>query len=155
MGNDSQRAVQYLHKMGFTSAKDIIRGLEGQARDVDPNLSMYQRIFFIVSLPNNVYLISLTDFILAFAVLYFLMYEQMKVIMSSIGYKFVFIQLPVVFHNEVFNWYQTSNENMAFTSLNTTSTTLIQTCLKQAALGSESTSTVICSYRKGKTMSSL
>ena len=40
-GNDSQRAVQYLHKMGFTSAKDIIGGLEGWARDVDPNLPMY------------------------------------------------------------------------------------------------------------------
>ncbi|THG03947.1 hypothetical protein TEA_008822 [Camellia sinensis var. sinensis] len=26
-GNDSQRAVDYLHKMGFTSAKDIIGGL--------------------------------------------------------------------------------------------------------------------------------
>ncbi|PON91906.1 Ubiquitin-activating enzyme E [Trema orientale] len=40
-GNDSQRAVQYLHKMGFTSAKDIIGGLEGWARDVDPNFPMY------------------------------------------------------------------------------------------------------------------
>ncbi|EXB63276.1 Adenylyltransferase and sulfurtransferase MOCS3 [Morus notabilis] len=40
-GNDSQRAVQYLHKMGFTSAKDIIGGIEGCARDVDPNLPMY------------------------------------------------------------------------------------------------------------------
>ena len=40
-GNDSQRAVQYLHKMGFTSAKDTIGGLEGWARDVNPNLPMY------------------------------------------------------------------------------------------------------------------
>ncbi|KAF3453401.1 hypothetical protein FNV43_RR03841 [Rhamnella rubrinervis] len=40
-GNDSQRAVQYLHKMGFTSAKDIIGGLEGWARDVDPNFPTY------------------------------------------------------------------------------------------------------------------
>ncbi|KAK6122190.1 hypothetical protein DH2020_044069 [Rehmannia glutinosa] len=35
-GNDSQRAVEYLHKMGFTSAKDIIGGLESWAHDVDP-----------------------------------------------------------------------------------------------------------------------
>ncbi|KAM6580495.1 hypothetical protein CsatA_004269 [Cannabis sativa] len=40
-GNDSQRAVQSLHKLGFTSAKDILGGLEGWARDVDPNLPMY------------------------------------------------------------------------------------------------------------------
>ncbi|XP_062077603.1 adenylyltransferase and sulfurtransferase MOCS3 [Humulus lupulus] len=40
-GNDSQRAVQSLHKLGFTSAKDIIGGLEGWAKDVDPNLPMY------------------------------------------------------------------------------------------------------------------
>lgn len=40
-GNDSQRAVQYLHKMGFTSAKDIIGGLEGWARDVDPKFPTY------------------------------------------------------------------------------------------------------------------
>lgn len=40
-GNDSQRAVEYLHKMGFTSAKDIIGGLEGWARDVDPNFPTY------------------------------------------------------------------------------------------------------------------
>lgn len=40
-GNDSQRAVQYLHKIGFTSAKDIVGGLEGWARDVDPSLPMY------------------------------------------------------------------------------------------------------------------
>ncbi|KAL0460442.1 UNVERIFIED_CONTAM: Adenylyltransferase and sulfurtransferase MOCS3 [Sesamum latifolium] len=30
-GNDSQRAVQYLHKMGFASAKDITGGLESWA----------------------------------------------------------------------------------------------------------------------------
>ncbi|XP_059666439.1 adenylyltransferase and sulfurtransferase MOCS3 [Cornus florida] len=40
-GNDSQRAVQYLHKMGFTSAKDIIGGLESWAHDVDPNCPTY------------------------------------------------------------------------------------------------------------------
>ncbi|KAM1149381.1 hypothetical protein ACFX15_029822 [Malus domestica] len=40
-GNDSQRAVQYLHKMGFTSAKDIIGGLEGWAHEVDPNVPTY------------------------------------------------------------------------------------------------------------------
>ncbi|KAB5521153.1 hypothetical protein DKX38_025472 [Salix brachista] len=40
-GNDSQRAVQLLHKMGFTSARDIIGGLEAWARDVDPNLPTY------------------------------------------------------------------------------------------------------------------
>ncbi|XP_048332433.1 adenylyltransferase and sulfurtransferase MOCS3 isoform X2 [Ziziphus jujuba] len=40
-GNDSQRAVQYLHKVGFTSAKDIIGGLEGWARDVDPDFPAY------------------------------------------------------------------------------------------------------------------
>ncbi|KAL5548461.1 hypothetical protein UlMin_003692 [Ulmus minor] len=40
-GNDSQRAVQLLHKMGFTSARDIVGGLEGWARDVDSNFPMY------------------------------------------------------------------------------------------------------------------
>ncbi|GKV17718.1 hypothetical protein SLEP1_g28185 [Rubroshorea leprosula] len=40
-GNDSQRAVQYLHKMGFTTAKDIVGGLESWAHDVDPNFPMY------------------------------------------------------------------------------------------------------------------
>ncbi|PSS06116.1 Molybdopterin-synthase [Actinidia chinensis var. chinensis] len=40
-GNDSQRAVQLLHKMGFTSAKDIIGGLESWAHDVDPNFPTY------------------------------------------------------------------------------------------------------------------
>lgn len=40
-GNDSQRAVQYLHNVGFTSAKDIIGGLEGWAKDVDPNFPTY------------------------------------------------------------------------------------------------------------------
>ncbi|KAK9072260.1 hypothetical protein SSX86_008693 [Deinandra increscens subsp. villosa] len=34
-GNDSQRAVQLLHRMGFTSAKDIVGGLESWAHDVD------------------------------------------------------------------------------------------------------------------------
>ncbi|KAL6196274.1 hypothetical protein ACLB2K_031889 [Fragaria x ananassa] len=40
-GNDSQRAVQSLHKLGFTSARDIIGGLEGWARDVDPDFPTY------------------------------------------------------------------------------------------------------------------
>lgn len=40
-GNDSQRAVEYLHKIGFTSAKDIIGGLESWAHDVDPNFPTY------------------------------------------------------------------------------------------------------------------
>ncbi|KAK4482979.1 hypothetical protein RD792_010153 [Penstemon davidsonii] len=40
-GNDSQRAVEYLHKMGFTSAKDIVGGLESWANDVDPKFPTY------------------------------------------------------------------------------------------------------------------
>lgn len=40
-GNDSQRAVDYLHKMGFPTAKDIVGGLESWARDVDPNFPAY------------------------------------------------------------------------------------------------------------------
>ncbi|CAN1339942.1 Adenylyltransferase and sulfurtransferase MOCS3 [Linum perenne] len=40
-GNDSQRAVELLQKMGFPSAKDIVGGLEGWAREVDPNLPTY------------------------------------------------------------------------------------------------------------------
>jgi adenylyltransferase/sulfurtransferase len=40
-GNDSQRAVQSLHKMGFTSARDIVGGLESWAHDVDPNFPTY------------------------------------------------------------------------------------------------------------------
>ncbi|KAL8516598.1 hypothetical protein ACS0TY_015022 [Phlomoides rotata] len=40
-GNDSQRAVEYLHKMGFPSAKDIIGGLESWAQDVDPKFPAY------------------------------------------------------------------------------------------------------------------
>ncbi|PIN14020.1 Molybdopterin synthase sulfurylase [Handroanthus impetiginosus] len=40
-GNDSQRAVDCLHKMGFTSAKDIIGGLESWAHDVDPKFPTY------------------------------------------------------------------------------------------------------------------
>ncbi|KAE9596377.1 hypothetical protein Lal_00048825 [Lupinus albus] len=40
-GNDSQRAVQSLQKMGFTSAKDIIGGLESWAHNVDPNFPTY------------------------------------------------------------------------------------------------------------------
>ncbi|XP_073122108.1 adenylyltransferase and sulfurtransferase MOCS3-like [Henckelia pumila] len=40
-GNDSQRAVQYLHKNGYTSTKDIIGGLESWAHDVDPKFPTY------------------------------------------------------------------------------------------------------------------
>lgn len=40
-GNDSQRAAHYLHQMGFTSARDIIGGLESWAYDVDPNFPIY------------------------------------------------------------------------------------------------------------------
>ncbi|KAF6159127.1 hypothetical protein GIB67_032744 [Kingdonia uniflora] len=40
-GNDSQRAVQYLHKIGFTSARDIVGGLESWAKNVDPNFPAY------------------------------------------------------------------------------------------------------------------
>lgn len=40
-GNDSQRAVQYLHEMGFTSAKDIVGGLVSWASDVDPKFPTY------------------------------------------------------------------------------------------------------------------
>ncbi|XP_073158295.1 adenylyltransferase and sulfurtransferase MOCS3-like [Henckelia pumila] len=40
-GNDSQRGVQFLHKNGYTSAKDIIGGLESWAHDVDPKFPIY------------------------------------------------------------------------------------------------------------------
>lgn len=40
-GNDSQRAVQALHKLGLTSARDIIGGLESWANDVDPSFPVY------------------------------------------------------------------------------------------------------------------
>lgn len=40
-GNDSQRAVQCLQKMGFTSAKDIVGGLESWAYNVDPKFPTY------------------------------------------------------------------------------------------------------------------
>uniref|UniRef100_A0A2P2KVE2 Adenylyltransferase and sulfurtransferase MOCS3 n=1 Tax=Rhizophora mucronata TaxID=61149 RepID=A0A2P2KVE2_RHIMU len=40
-GNDSQRAVQLLHNMGFTAAKDIIGGLEAWAHNVDPKFPTY------------------------------------------------------------------------------------------------------------------
>ncbi|XP_009120036.1 adenylyltransferase and sulfurtransferase MOCS3 [Brassica rapa] len=40
-GNDSQRAVQYLRDSGFSSAKDIIGGLEAWAADVNPNFPSY------------------------------------------------------------------------------------------------------------------
>ncbi|KAK3199801.1 hypothetical protein Dsin_023216 [Dipteronia sinensis] len=40
-GNDSQRAVQCLQKMGFDSARDIIGGLESWGHDVDPNFPTY------------------------------------------------------------------------------------------------------------------
>lgn len=40
-GNDSQRAVQYLKKVGLTHVKDIVGGMEGWAHDVDPNFPTY------------------------------------------------------------------------------------------------------------------
>ncbi|PWA51990.1 MoeZ/MoeB [Artemisia annua] len=40
-GNDSQRAVDLLHKAGFTSAKDIVGGLESWAHDVDQRFPTY------------------------------------------------------------------------------------------------------------------
>ncbi|KAF5196419.1 Adenylyltransferase and sulfurtransferase mocs3 [Thalictrum thalictroides] len=40
-GNDSQRAVHYLHQMGFTAARDIVGGLESWASDIDPNFPTY------------------------------------------------------------------------------------------------------------------
>ncbi|KAF3679158.1 Adenylyltransferase and sulfurtransferase MOCS3-1 [Capsicum annuum] len=40
-GNDSQRAVELLHKLGFSSAKDIIGGLESWAHNVDPKFPTY------------------------------------------------------------------------------------------------------------------
>ncbi|KAL0000748.1 hypothetical protein SO802_014529 [Lithocarpus litseifolius] len=40
-GNDSQRAVQNLYKLGFTSARDIVGGLESWAHDVDSNFPTY------------------------------------------------------------------------------------------------------------------
>lgn len=40
-GNDSQRAIQYLHEVGLTSAKDIVGGLESWVRDVDPGFPIY------------------------------------------------------------------------------------------------------------------
>ncbi|CAO2835890.1 unnamed protein product [Amaranthus hypochondriacus] len=40
-GNDSQRAVQLLHELGFTSAKDIVGGLTSWAKEVDPNFPAY------------------------------------------------------------------------------------------------------------------
>lgn len=40
-GNDSQRAVQLLTENGFSSAKDIVGGLESWAKNVDPRFPMY------------------------------------------------------------------------------------------------------------------
>ncbi|EPS61089.1 hypothetical protein M569_13711, partial [Genlisea aurea] len=40
-GNDSQRAVEFLHKVGLSCAKDIIGGLESWAKDVDPTFPTY------------------------------------------------------------------------------------------------------------------
>lgn len=40
-GNDSQVAVELLHKLGFTSAKDIIGGLESWTHNVDPKFPTY------------------------------------------------------------------------------------------------------------------
>ncbi|KAL1540969.1 Adenylyltransferase and sulfurtransferase MOCS3 [Salvia divinorum] len=40
-GNDSQRAVELLHKKGFPFAMDIIGGLESWSQDVDPKFPIY------------------------------------------------------------------------------------------------------------------
>lgn len=40
-GNDSQRAVKLLHDNGFSSAKDIIGGLESWAQEIEHNFPMY------------------------------------------------------------------------------------------------------------------
>ncbi|GKD48004.1 adenylyltransferase and sulfurtransferase, partial [Tanacetum coccineum] len=40
-GNDSQSAVDLLHKAGFTSAKDIVGGLDSWAHDVDQRFPTY------------------------------------------------------------------------------------------------------------------
>lgn len=40
-GNDSQRAVEFLHQKGFAFAKDIVGGLESWSQDVDPEFPMY------------------------------------------------------------------------------------------------------------------
>ncbi|GJU25340.1 adenylyltransferase and sulfurtransferase [Tanacetum coccineum] len=40
-GNDSQSAVDLLHQAGFTSAKDIVGGLESWAHDVDQRFPTY------------------------------------------------------------------------------------------------------------------
>ncbi|THG10530.1 hypothetical protein TEA_000099 [Camellia sinensis var. sinensis] len=42
-GNDSQRAIKYLRKMGFASAKDIDGGLESWARDVIIVIALLER----------------------------------------------------------------------------------------------------------------
>lgn len=40
-GNDSQRAVDYLSKNGFPSAKDIVGGLQSWSQDVDHTFPSY------------------------------------------------------------------------------------------------------------------
>ncbi|KAG6401307.1 hypothetical protein SASPL_138159 [Salvia splendens] len=40
-GNDSQTAVELLHKKGFPFAKDIIGGLESWSQEVDPKFPIY------------------------------------------------------------------------------------------------------------------
>ncbi|VFR01765.1 unnamed protein product [Cuscuta campestris] len=40
-GNDSQRAVECLHRAGFSSAKDIIGGLAAWTQEVDPQFPSY------------------------------------------------------------------------------------------------------------------
>jgi len=40
-GNDSQRAVAFLHDLGFTHAFDMVGGVEGWAREVDPGFPIY------------------------------------------------------------------------------------------------------------------
>lgn len=40
-GNDSQRAVARLHEMGFAQAVDVVGGVEGWAKEVDPQFPLY------------------------------------------------------------------------------------------------------------------
>lgn len=40
-GNDSQRAVKFLHENGFSLAKDIIGGLESWSEEVDDKFPSY------------------------------------------------------------------------------------------------------------------
>jgi len=40
-GNDSQRALQRIHEMGYTQGVDVIGGVESWARTVDPTFPLY------------------------------------------------------------------------------------------------------------------